>query len=190
MKKMLVVLAVMALVVPGVIAGESGTRHLGNYTYINTDGPIRMKVNAPVAAKHLNRDYLMLVLSCNTRPNDSATVTRDDITLIYDGSEFQLPSLRSFRENYAKDMQDLVLLSREFDPIAPLGNSRFQRNVNMFPARNQDVVLTDDFSISYSLGARTVLYFKNPGIEKGETAVLQVKAQGKPEMTSTIEIKF
>ncbi len=190
MKKILLVLAILALVVPGVTAGESGTRHLGNYTYINTDGPIRMKVNASVAAKNLERDYLMLVLYCNTQPNDTATVTRSDITLIYADNEIEMPSLRSFRENYAKDMQDLALLSREFEPIAPLGNSRFQRNVNMFPARNQNVVLTDDFSISYSLGARTVLYFKNPGIEKGETAVLQVKAQEKPDMTSTIEIKF
>ncbi len=168
------------------------TRHLGNYSYIDTDHPLLIAVNASVAAKHTSKGYLPLVAYIGGDHGVTATLNHASFTLIYKGQEIPLPSLKELRTDYNQDVMDLTILSKETEHVFPSEMSRFdyQKRVDFFPARNQSFVAAEEATVNWKQGLRTKLYFKNPGIEKGDTAILQIVPEGKPDLTSKIEIKF
>lgn len=188
MKRIVMLLALAGLVLPAL----AGTRHLGNFSFIDTDGPFRIAVNASVAAKHLDREYLPFVMYIGMDAGLRATVMRDEVSLIYGDQEISLPTLGEFRKAYNKDIQDMVLLSHESEHIFPseMSNFEFQKHVDLFPARNQTIVVSDEFTVNSKTGCRTKLYFKNPGIKKGDTATIRIRVKDRPDLTSNIDITF
>lgn len=168
------------------------TRHLGNYSYIDTDSPLLIAVNASVAAKRLSKDYLPLVVYIGGDHGVTATLNRASFTLVYQDQKIALPSLKELRTSYNQDVMDLTILSKETEHIFPSEMSRFdyQKRVDFFPARNQSFVVAEEATVNWKQGLRTKLYFQNPGIEKGDTATLQITPEGQPDLTSKIEFKF
>ena len=188
MKRIILLFAVAGFIVPAM----AGTRHLGNYSFINTDGPFKIAVNASVAARNLDRDYLLFVMYVGTGPGIRTTVYRDDITMIFGDKEIKLPTLGDFRKQYNRDVQDMVILSHETEHIFPseMSNFEFQKHVDLFPARNQTLVVSDEFSVNSKTGCRTKLYFKKPGIQKGDTVILRIQSKEDPNLKSELAITF
>ncbi|NOZ13294.1 MAG: hypothetical protein GXO69_06550 [Acidobacteria bacterium] len=189
MKKSLIVLLVLGIATLGL----AKTRHLGNYSYINTDGKINIAVNAAVAAKNLNRTYLPFVAYLGTDSKITAVVNRSDIVLIYKGKTYHMPTFRELRQNYHRDVMDMTLFSRETEHIFPSDMSKyqFQTNVDFFPARTEgNIVPSEMVTVSDTLGVRTKLYFKNPGIKKGEKAILKIRDSKNPDINGEITITF
>ncbi len=188
MRKSLLVLMVLTLAT----FGFAKTRNLGNYSFINTDGGINIAVNAVVAAKNLDREYLPFIAYMGTDSGVQATIARKDVVLVYKGKEYHMPTLKELRQNYHKDILDMTMFARETEHIFPSDMSvyTYQRRVDFFPSRNSGVVASEQMSISYTIGARTKLYFKNPGIKKGDTAVLKVRDVNNPNISGSITIQF
>ncbi|NOY23239.1 MAG: hypothetical protein GXO70_06995 [Acidobacteria bacterium] len=189
MKKSLLFLMVLTLAT----FGFGKTRHLGNYSYINTDGAIHIAVNAAVAAKNLNRKYLPFIAYMGCAVGKMAVVERKSIVLEYKGNEYHLPTMKELRQNYNRDVMDMTLFAREIEHIFPseMSNYRYQPWIDFCPARTEPRKLAPgDVTLTSSTGVKTKLYFKNPGIKKGDTAVLKVVDKKNPDINGSITIKF
>ncbi len=188
MKKLFAIILMLSFV----FMGSAKTRHLGNFSYINTDGPINIAVNAVVAVKFNKKAYLPFILYLGGDKGVNATIDRKSIVMEYNGKTYHLPSYKEWRENYNEDVYDLSLFSREPEHIFPseMDIYQFQTNVDFFPARNEGVTITNVLSISYRIGAVTKVYFKNPGIKRGDTIKIKVFDKDNKSIYGEIEIKF
>jgi len=189
MRKALLFLTVMLI---GTF-GFAKTRHLGNYSYINTDGEINIAVNAVVAAKNLNLKYLPFIAYMGCDVGSMAVVDRNSIVLVYQGKEYHMPTLKELRQNYNRDVMDMTLFAREIEHIFPseMSNYKYQPWVDFFPARTEPRKLSpNDVTLTSSTGVKTKLYFKNPGIKKGDTAVLKMVDKKNPDIRGSITITF
>ena len=173
--------------------GFGKTRHLGNYSYINTDGEINIAVNAAVAAKNLNLQYLPFIAYMGCDVGSMAVVDRKSVVLMYKGKAYHLPTMKELRQNYNRDVMDMTLFAREIEHIFPseMSNYRYQPWVDFCPARTEPrKVPSSTVTLTSSNGVKTKLYFKNPGIKKGDTAVLKVVDKKNPDIKGSITIKF
>ena len=188
MRKVLALILVMFMAV----GGFAKSRHLGNFSYINTDGPINIAVNAVVAVKFNKKTYLPFILYLGGDKGVSATIDRSSVVMEYKGKTYHLPSYKEWRENYNEDVYDLSLFSREPEHIFPseMDIYQFQTNVDFFPARNEGVTVTNVLSVSYRIGAVTKVYFKNPGIKRGDTVKIKVFDKNNKSIYGEVEIKF
>ncbi len=189
MKKLILFLMVLVF---GTV-GFSKTRHLGNYSYIDTDGAINIAVNAAVAAKNLNRKYIPLIAYMGADVGTMATVERKSIVLEYKGKEYHLPTMKELRQNYNRDVMDMTLFANEIEHIFPseMSNYRYQPWIDFCPARTEPRKLAPgDVTLSSSTGVKTKLYFKNPGIKKGDTAILRVHDKKNPDIKGELTIQF
>ncbi len=188
MKRLAVILIFLILA----FGGFAKTRHLGNYSYINTDGPINIAVNAVVAVKFNKKAYLPFILYLGGDKGVNATIDRNSIVMEYEGKIYHLPSYREWRENYNEDVYDLSLFSKEPEHVFPseMDIYKFQTDVDFFPARNEGVTVTNVLSISYRIGAVTKVYFKNPGVKKGDTVKIKVFDRKNKKIYGEVEIKF
>ncbi len=188
MRKVLALILVMFMAV----GGFAKSRHLGNFSYINTDGPINIAVNAVVAVKFNKKAYLPFILYLGGDKGVSATIDRSSVVMEYKGKTYHLPSYKEWRENYNEDVYDLSLFSREPEHIFPseMDIYQFQTNVDFFPARNEGVTVTNVLSVSYRIGAVTKVYFKNPGIKRGDTVKIKVFDKNNKSIYGEVEIKF
>ena len=188
MKKLLAVILILSMA----FSGFSKTRHLGNFSYINTDGPINIAVNAVVAVKFNNKAYLPFILYLGGDKGVQATIDRNSIIMEYKGKTYHLPSYQEWRKNYNEDVYDLSLFSKEPEHIFPsdMDIYQFQTNVDFFPARNEGTTVANVLSISYRVGAVTKVYFKNPGIKRGDVIKIKVFDKNNKSIYGSIEIKF
>ena len=189
MKKSILVLMVLGIAT----FGFAKTRHLGNYSYINTDGAINIAVNAVVAVKNPNREYLPFIAYMGADVGTMAVVERKSVVLVYNGKEYHLPALKELRQNYNRDVMDMTWFAKEIEHIFPseMSNYRYQAWVDFCPARTEPrKLVADDVTLTSSNGVKTKLYFKNPGIKKGETAVLKMVDKKNPDINGSITIKF
>ncbi len=189
MKKSLIFLLVLGIAT----LGFAKTRHLGNYSYINTDGRINIAINAAVAAKNSDRDYLPFVVYMGTDSGTTAVVNRADIVLIYKNKIYHMPTFKELRQNYHQDVMDMTLFSREIEHIFPseMSKYQFQANVDFFPARTEgNIVPSETVTITNTVGVRTKLYFKNPGIKKGGKVILKIRDTKNPDINGEITITF
>lgn len=189
MKKLLIFTMVLAFAT----VGFGKTRHLGNYSYINTDGKINIAVNAAVAAKNLNRKYIPLIAYMGCDVGSMAVVERKSVVLEYKGKRYYLPSMKELRQNYDRDVMDMTLFAKEIEHIFPseMSNYTFQPWVDFCPARTEPRKLAPaEVTLTPTIGVKTKLYFKNPGIKKGDTAVLKVVDKKNPDISGSITITF
>ncbi len=188
MKKFLVAVLITVFAV----SGFAKTRHLGNFSYINTDGKINIAVNAVVAVKFNKKTYLPFILYLGGDKGVNATIDRNSIVMEYKGKVYHLPSYKEWRKNYNEDVYDLSLFSKESEHIFPseMDIYQFQTNVDFFPARNEGVPIANVLSISYRVGAITKVYFKNPGIKRGDVIKIKVFDKNDKSIYGEVEIKF
>lgn len=189
MKKSILVLMVLGIAT----FGFGKTRHLGNYSYINTDGEINIAVNAAVAAKNLNLQYLPFIAYMGCDVGSMAVIDRKSVVLLYKGKAYHLPTMKELRQNYNRDVMDMTLFAREIEHIFPseMSNYTYQPWVDFCPARTEPrKVPSTTVTLSSSTGVKTKLYFKNPGIKKGDTAVLKVVDKKNPDIKGSITITF
>ncbi|WP_201328298.1 hypothetical protein [Thermotomaculum hydrothermale] len=188
MRKLLIIILAVAFT----FAGFAKTRHLGDFSYINTDGPINVAVNAVVAVKFNKKKYLPFILYLGTDKGVTANIDRNSIVMEYKGRIYHLPSYKEWRKNYNEDVYDLSLFSREPEHVFPSEMSiyQFQTDVDFFPARNEGLKIGNLLSISYRIGAVTKVYFKNPGIKRGDTIKIKIFDKDNKSIYGEVEIKF
>jgi len=175
------------------VAAYPQTQDLGNGAFANEKGPILMAVDATQAIVDMKSPYSLFILYLAAKDqNKDYLVARNDVTMVYNGTEYKMPSVKELREKYSGEIRDVDLYSR----LAAGGLVSswirvydFSRRTDFFPAfRPGAPIPVDEGSMTGSIGFRTKCYFKNPGFQKGDTLTIKVRDKKKPEITSEVEV--
>lgn len=161
------------------------TVELGQKVFYSDEGYINIALDAAHAAKNLERDYVMFVLYLAADSGMQATIHRNDVILVYNNQEYQMPEIKEFRANYKRDRRDMDEYSRmgkDTLVLSKLRQYRFQWNYDFFPARGQNVRVTDEGSMTSYVGFKTKAYFKNPGFKSGDQILIKVKDKKNTEV--------
>ncbi len=169
------------------------TQDLGNGAFANEKGPIMMAVDATQAIVDMKSPYSLFILYLAAKnQNKDIVVARNDVTMIYKGTEYKMPSVKELREKYAGEIKDVDYYSR----LAAGGLVSswiriydFTRRTDFFPAfRPGSTTPVDEGSMTGMIGFRTKCYFKNPGFQPGDKLIIRVRDKKKPEITSEVEV--
>jgi hypothetical protein len=153
------------------------TVDLGNHVYYNEEGAINLAVDANMAVRILDSEYIPFVLYIGADPSVIAHINRSDVTLVHDGRSYQMVDIKELRKEYDHDTRDFRMYSRfskENLALSRMRYYRFQTQYDFFPPRASRLRVTDEASVSETIGFRTFAYFKNPGFKDGDTVVINV----------------
>ncbi|NOR15923.1 MAG: hypothetical protein GQ544_09470 [Candidatus Aminicenantes bacterium] len=153
------------------------TFNLGQNVFFNEEGVINLAVDAAVAVRNLDSPYVMFMLFMGADEGAIANISRDNILLVHNNQTYKMPSFKEFRKNYNKDNLDLNLykrLGKDSLILSKMRWYRFQTAYDFFPARGQNVRITDEGEIVGREGFQTKAYFKNPGFKAGDKIIIKV----------------
>jgi hypothetical protein len=161
------------------------TVDLGQNLFINNEGEIVVCIDAALAVRRLDSPYVMFMMFMGAK-SQTVSVHRDDVVMVYKGQEYKMPTLEEFRKEYQGAQRDFDLYRRLGKDSLALSQMRFWNypwDYDFFPVQGSGALPSDQLSMSGSLGARTKVYFRNPGFQKGDDLVIKVKDHKKPEIT-------
>jgi hypothetical protein len=169
------------------------TQDLGQGIFYSQQGAIVMAVNASVADMKLGKPYLMFMVYMGTNGNESIMVTRDDVTMVYNGKEYKMPSVKELDEAYHGEQNDWELYQRagkESLILSRMRYWRYQTDTDFFPLPSKSILGVNEGSLAGTLGFKTRLYFKNPGFKKGDQIVIAVRDHKNPDLTGSCAVRF
>ena len=100
----------ISLLLIAVVSGPAlaQTEDLGLAQFANEETPIMMAVDASFAVRNLDKPYVLFVLYMASRNKlQEATVGRDGVSMVYQGQEYKMPSVKELRANYRATDQGL-----------------------------------------------------------------------------------
>jgi hypothetical protein len=174
-------------------AAFAQTKDLGLGAFSNDEAPIMLAVDAGVASRGLDNPYVMFVVfmaSKKTGPN--VVVGRQDVTLVYNGQEYKMPSYKELRKNYGAEIRDINLyrhLGKEGIASSWIRFYKFPNEGDFFPpltARSR--IKAEQGSMSGFYGFATKCYFKNPGFKAGDKISIRVTAKNKPDLAGEVAV--
>ena len=169
------------------------TQDLGQGVFFNDEGAIVMALDAVVASRKLDSPYVMFVAYMGAAGNKSATVGRGDVTLIYNGKEYGMPTVEEFNAKYNGGQSDWGLYERagkESLVLSKMRYWRYQLGTDFYALQSQGFLQVNEGSMTGSLGFRTRLYFKNPGFKKGDQIVIRVRDHSNPEVSGSCAVRL
>ncbi len=169
------------------------TKDLGLGAFSNDKDPIMLAVDSGVASRDLESPYVMFVVfMASKKAGPSVVVGRKDVTLVYDGQEYKMPSFREFRKNYGAEIRDINLyrhLGKEGIASSWIRLYKFPNEGDFFPpltARSR--IKAEEGSMSGFHGFMTKCYFKNPGFKKGDKILIRVKDKNKSDLSGEVAV--
>ncbi len=181
MKSFRFVLAVIFFL--GVASAQ--TIDLGQDLFFNNEGQIVVCIDAALAVRKLDSPYVMFMMFMGSKAQTGVSVHRDDVVMVYKGQEYKMPTMEEWRKEYQGANHDLDLYQRLGKDSLALSQMRFWRypwDYDFFPVLGRASLPSDQLSMSGNLGARTKVYFRNPGFQKGDELVIKVKDQKNPQV--------
>jgi hypothetical protein len=169
------------------------TEDLGLTQFANETTPILIAVDAALAVRNLDNPYLMFVLYMGSRNKlQEITVGRDNVTMVYQGREIKMPSVKELRANYRGQIRDYDFyrhLGKEGIMASWVRFYQFPGGAEFFPMnRLEDPPPSDYGSMFDFTGFATSIYFKNPGFKKGDSFLLKVRDKDNPELTGEVTV--
>lgn len=167
-------------------AGFAQTIELGQTFFLGREGDIIVAIDTTVAVRKIDSPYIMFMAFFVARGNDNRSIHRDDVTMIYKGQEYKMPTYKEWRKEYNAEGSDMTI----YDTLGKenLANSSELR-LYSFPSDTDYFaswgLRTDEGSLTKTVGFRTNLYFKNPGFKKGDELIIMVKDRKNPEIKGT-----
>jgi hypothetical protein len=162
------------------------TVDLGQNLFFNNEGDIVVCVDAALAVRRLDSPYVMFMMFMGAKSQTSVSVNRDDVVMVYKGQEYKMPTMEEWRKEYQGAQHDYDLYRRLGKDSLALSQMRFWRfpwDYDFFPVLGTGALPSDQLSMSGNIGARTKIYFRNPGFQKGDELAIKVKDHKKPEIT-------
>lgn len=181
MKIMRLFLAV--LIVSGMAAAQ--TVDLGQDVFFNNEGDIVVCIDAALAVRTMDSPYVMFMLYMGSKAQGSLSVQRDDVVMVYKGQEIQMPSLDEWRKEYRNANQDAEIyrrLGKETLAQSQMRFWQFRWDYDFFPVLGKGSLPADQLSMSGNIGARSKVYFRNPGFQNGDELVIKVKDRKDPNL--------
>jgi hypothetical protein len=176
-------------------AQQPQTEDLGLNVFSNVNGPIIIVVDAGLAVRKLDSPYVMFMAYMGAKKeNESITVNRDDVTMIYKGVEYKMPTVKELTKNYDGQVHDLSLyrkLNKDTLITSRMKFYRFTDDSDFFPAPDpRQHVAADQGSLFGVQGLKTKFYFKNPGFKKGDSILIKVRDKKKAEINGEVVVEF
>jgi hypothetical protein len=169
------------------------TEDLGMGAFSNERGPILLAVDAALVDFQLERPYIMFVFYMASKsPGQDIVVSRDTITMVYQGQEYKMPTVKELRSNYKGEIHDVDFyrhLGKEGIISSWMRFYNFPQRADFFPSNTMGSTLAVNEGSMYSFtGFRTKVYFKNPGFKKGDKVTFKVWDKKDPKIASQIDI--
>ena len=169
------------------------TKDLGVGAFANEAGPLMIAVDATQVIQNMKSPYSLFILYLAAKSdNQNIVVGRNNVTLVYKGQEYKMPSVEEFRKNYKGDIRDVDFYSRLADGglvSSWIGFYKFTAGTDFFPVFRPGAPLpADEGSMSGFIGFRTKCYFKNPGFEKGDKLTIIVQDKKNPDISGEVEV--
>ena len=161
------------------------TEDLGQNVFYNDEGTIALAVDASLAVRKLDSPYVMFMLFLAPPSNASISVQRDDIVMIYKEQEYKMPSLEEWRKEYKGSQSDIDIYARLGKESLASSKMRFYSfnwTYDFYPVLGRGPLPADQLSMASTIGARTKIYFKNPGFKNGDELLIKVKDHKNPEI--------
>jgi hypothetical protein len=168
------------------------TKDLGMGAFENDHGAILLVVDAALADLQMNSPYVMFVMYMAAKnQSQDIVVSRDTITMMYNGKEYKMPSLKELRDNYKGEIHDVDFyrhLGKEGIIASWARLYNFPQRADFFPPLTmRSTVAVDEGSMYSYTGFRTKIYFKNPGFKKGDKVTFKVWDKKDPNIASTVD---
>ena len=163
----------------------SQTIDLGQDLFFNNEGDIVLCVDAALAVRTLDRPYVMFMMYMGSKSQGGLSVHRDDVVMVYKGQEYQMPPLDEWRKEYKSANHDVEVYQRLGKETLAQSQMRFWQfrwDYDFFPVLGKGSLPADQLSMSGNIGARSKVYFKNPGFQNGDELVIKVKDRKKPDV--------
>jgi len=161
------------------------TIDLGQDLFFNNEGDIVLCVDAALAVRTLDKPYVMFMMYMGSKSQGGLSVHRDDVVMVYKGQEYQMPSLEEWRKEYRSANHDVEVYQRLGKETLAQSQMRFWQfrwDYDFFPVLGKGSLPADQLSMSGNIGARSKVYFKNPGFQNGDELVIKVKDRKKPDL--------
>ena len=175
------------------VAAYGQSENLGMGAFSNEHGPILLVADASLVDFQIKSPYVMFVMYMAAKNvNQNIVVSRDTVVMVYQGQEYKMPSFKELQEKYNGEIRDLNFyrhLGKEgiISSWARLYN--FPQRADFFPPVNLRGTLSVDEASMYSFtGFRTKVYFKNPGLKKGDKVTFRVWDKKDPKISGEIEV--
>jgi hypothetical protein len=186
-------LRVVLLLVILCAAAYPQTQDLGLGAFANEKGPILLAVDAGQVMADLKSPYCLFILYMATKQgNRNVVVDRNDVTMVYKGQEYKMPSLEELRKDYQGEIRDVDFyrhLAKAGIISSWIRLYEFPTRTDFFPVLGANSPLpVDQGSMTGAIGFRTKCYFKNPGLEKGDKLTIKVRDKKNPDITGEVEV--
>ena len=161
------------------------TIDLGQHVFVNNEGPLVVCIDAGVAVRKMDKPFVMFMAYMGAKGDGTFTIHRDDVVMVYKGQEYKMPTLEELRKEYKGARNDLELYSRLGKEALAQSQMRYWRypwDYDLFPVLGRGPLPSNQVSMGGNLGARTALYFRNPGFQKGDEFVIKVKDRKNPDL--------
>jgi hypothetical protein len=161
------------------------TVDLGQDVFFNNEGDIVVCVDAALAVRTMDSPYVMFMMYMGSKNQGSVAVDRNDVVMVYKGQEIQMPSLEEWRKEYRNANHDFEVyrrLGKETLAMSQMRFWQFRWDYDFFPVLGKGSLPADQLSMSGTIGARTKVYFKNPGFQNGDELVIKVKDRKNPDV--------
>jgi hypothetical protein len=163
------------------------TKDLGMGAFSNENGPIILVIDASLADMKIDSPYVMFMAFMGGKDDVNATISRDDVVMVYGGQEYKMPSIKELREKYNGEVNDRDLyrkLGKEGVIASAVRFYQFRDQYDFFPVLGPRGKLAgEEGSVSGLIGFKTRLYFKNPGFKKGDQILFKVRDKANPKLT-------
>jgi hypothetical protein len=174
-------------------AAYSQTQDLGLGAFANEHGAILVAVDAALVDFQMDRPYVMFVVYMAAKnQNQNIVVGRDTVVMVYQGTEYKMPTFKELRENYKGEIRDVDFyrhLGKEGIISSWVRFYNFTARTDFFPPATMGSSLAVDEASMYSFtGFRTKVYFKNPGFKKGDKMTFKVWDKKNPKLSGEVEV--
>lgn len=174
-------------------SAQAQTRDLGMGAFSNESGAILMAVDASLVNQAISSPYAMFVVfMASGDKSRSIAVAAKDVVMIYKGQEYRMPSFKELQSDYRGEVRDRELYSRlgkEGIVSSWIRFYEFREDGSFFPPlTSRESPAVDEGHMSGQRGFVTPLYFKNPGLAKGDKLMIKVRDMKDPTLVGECEI--
>ena len=174
-------------------AAYGQTEDLGMGAFASERGPILLAVDAAMVDFQIKSPYVMFVFyMASKNQNKDIVVSRDTITMTYQGQDYKMATIKELRDNYKGEIHDVDFyrhLGKEGIISAWVRFYNFPQRADFFPPLTMRGTLAVDEGSMYGFtGFRTKVYFKNPGFKKGDKVTFKVWDKKDPSVTGQVEV--
>jgi hypothetical protein len=181
------------LIIAVAVMAPAQTVKMGMGAFSSESGAILMAIDAGLVNRIVDSPYVMFVGYFGAKDTNKAlTIEAKDVVMVYKGREYAMPSVKELRGNYVggqRDIQAYTRLGKEGVNASWVRIYEFPNSANFFPPNAPGAELAVDAGhLAGYLGFLTPLYFKNPGLAKGDTLVIKVRDKKNPELVGECEV--